>query len=123
MSSRRIAVVTLSLSAAALVAATAFPSFAAEIRSLNDGRVHGFDGCLTREPTGIRYFDLTNAKSDDGKNLGTARLTGSLYGIQPNDSLNHRVHVNGTYLGHFATDPGSGHVTVKDISISGGQCS
>jgi hypothetical protein len=123
MSSRRITVLTLSLSAAALLAATALPSLAAKIPSLNDGHVHGFNGCLTQETTGVRYFDLTNAKSDDGQNLGTARLTGTLFGIQPKDSLDHQVHVNGMYLGHSANDPGSGHIAVKDVSISGGQCS
>jgi hypothetical protein len=122
MSSRRIGV--LSVSAAALLAVTALPSFAGnKMASLDDGHVHGFDGCLTQEQTGVRYFDLANAKSDDGKNLGTVRLTGTIEGIQPKDTLGHQVHVNGLYLGHGESDPTNGHVAVKDASVSGGKCS
>ncbi len=84
--------------------------------------MHGFRGCLTQESTGTRYFDLTNAKSDDGKSVGTLRLTGSLFGIQPMDSLNQRAHVNGIYLGHYATDPAGGHIAVEDVSLAGARC-
>jgi len=125
MLSRRIVLFTLSFATVVFVAATAFPSLAANSRfsSINDGRVHGFNGCLTQEPTGVRYFDLTNAKSDNGVNLDTVRLTGSLYGIQPKNSLNHGVRVTGIYLGRSANDPGNGHIAVEDINTVGGQCS
>ena len=71
----------------------------------------------------MRYFDLANAKSDDGKNLGTVRLTGTIEGIQPKDALGHQVHVNGVYLGHGENDPANGHVAVKDAAVKGGTCS
>jgi hypothetical protein len=125
MLSRRIVFPTLSFATAVFVAATALPSLAAnsQFSSINDGRVHGFNGCLTQEASGMRYFDLTNAKSDNGVSLSTVRLTGSLYGIQPKDSLNRGAHVNGIYLGRSANDPGNGHIAVEDVQIVGGQCS
>src|ERR1041385_8485970 len=69
----------------ALLAMASVPAFAAnaDVSSLNDFRVHGFSGCLAQEPTGVHYFDLKNAKSDDGKELGTVRLTSSIWGIRP----------------------------------------
>ncbi len=90
MKVRRISLSALPVAAGAFIFIVAAPAFAgnAEVGSLQDGRVHGFQGCLTQESTGTRYFDLTNAKSDDGKSVGTVRLTGSLFGIQPKESLN-----------------------------------
>jgi hypothetical protein len=110
--------------AATLLVATTVPALvgAAELASLNDGHVHGFSGCLTQEPSGTRYFDLTDAKSDDGKVLGTVRLTSSLFGISPKDSLGQRVHVKGDYRGQLPGDPPGGHIAVQDAAMTGGKC-
>jgi len=109
---------------AALLALAAAPALAgADSASLNDGRVHGFSGCLTQESAGPRYFDLGNAKSDDGKALGTVRLTGSLWGIAPKQVLNQKVHVNGDYRGQLPGDPSGGHIAVQDVAAAGTKCS
>ena len=122
---RRIRSLSLPLAFATLVGFTALPALATspELSSLNDGRVHGFTGCLAQEPTGIHYFDLTKAKTDDGKDIGTVRLTSSVWGITPKQSLNQEVHVNGLYRGHYGDDPGSGHVAVKDAAVVAPKCS
>lgn len=115
---------TLPFAAAALLAVTTLPAFGSStaVRSLNDGEVHAFQGCLTQESSGIRYFDLKNAKSESGKDLGTVRLTGDPYGMSPNGSLHQKVEVRGIYEGHLANDPGSGHIAVQDASVVGGKC-
>jgi hypothetical protein len=124
-----VARLTLPFAAAALLTVTALPAFGAgaEVPSLKDGKVHGFEGCLiqesAQESSGVDYFDLTNAKSDKGKDLGTVRLTGDLSGItNPKESLNKKVRVSGIYLGREGNDPGSGHVAVKDSSVVGEKC-
>ena len=124
MKTRRVSSLVLSLSAA-IVVASALPVLATSSTapSLQDGRVHGFSGCLTQEASGVRYFDLTKAKSDDGKDLGTLRLTSSVWGIRPKQALNHEVHVNGMYRGHMSNDPDGGHVAVKDAAVTGESCS
>jgi hypothetical protein len=91
----RIGSFTLSFAALAVMGLAALPARAANINaaSLDDGRVHGFSGCLAEEPTGTHFFDLKNAKTDDGKTMGTLRLTSSLLGItKPEESLNREVH-------------------------------
>jgi hypothetical protein len=126
---RHVGRLTLPLAAAALLAASTISAFGAnmgEVPSLMDGNVHGFDGCLiqesAKESAGVDYFDLTNAKSDSGKDLGTVRLTGDLSGLSPKDNLNKKVHVSGIYLGREGNDPGSGHIAVKDASVVGTKC-
>jgi len=111
--------------AATLLAVTTIPALAgsSDLASLNDGRVHGFSGCLTQETAGTRYFDLTHAKSDDGKTLGTVRLTSSIWGISPKQALNQRVHVNGEYRGQLPGDPAGGHIAVQDAAVAGTKCS
>jgi hypothetical protein len=126
MKIRRVGSLTLSLAAIAVMGLAVLPARAANVNaaSLDDGRPHGFSGCLTQEPTGARYFDLKNAKTDDGKTVGTLRLTSSLPGIpKPEDSLNREVHVIGDYRGHAATDPDGGHVAVEGANMTGSQCS
>lgn len=124
MKIRRFGSFMLSICAATVVAASTAALAAGDpAASLQDGRVHGFSGCLTQEPAGIRYFDLTKAKSDDGKELGTVRLTSSVWGIHPKQSVDRPVHVNGMYRGHMADDPVGGHVAVKDAVVTGDHCS
>jgi hypothetical protein len=125
MKIQTVAGLTLPFAAAALLAVTTLPAFGsnAAIPSLNDGEVHSFQGCLTQEPTGVKYFDLKNAKSDNGKDMGTVRLTGDPYGMSPNGSLDQQVKVRGIYEGRLANDPGSGHIAVKDAEVVGGKCS
>jgi hypothetical protein len=113
----RLAALTVPLTTAAFFAVTTVSALAkdAEVPAWQDGHAHGFDGCLTQEATDPPYFDLVNAKSDDGTDVGTVRLTGFLQGINPKDSLNKRVHVTGVYLGREPTDPGSrGHIEMTD---------
>ena len=126
MKIRRVGSIALPFAAVAMMGLTALPAYAAKVNaaSLDDGRVHGFSGCLTQEPTGTRYFDLNNAETDDGKAMGTLRLTSSLLGItNPEESLNREVHVIGDYRGHTPTDPSGGHVVVEGADVTGGQCS
>ena len=126
MKIRRIGSLTLSIAALAAMGLTALPARAASTKapSLDDGHVHGFSGCLTEEPTGTRYFDLNNAKTDDGKSMATLRLTTSLLGIvDPTQSLNREVHVVGDYRGRTPTDPPGGHVAVEGADVTAGQCS
>lgn len=112
------------IAAAALVGALALPAFGAGFPKLNDGRLHGFQGCLTQENVPTHYFDLQNAKSDDGTALGTVRLTSNLAGIAtPQEALNHEVRINGSYRGHAPMDPGAGHVAVKDAAVVAATCS
>jgi hypothetical protein len=126
MKIRRIGLVTLPVAAAAVIGLTALPSLAASPHgsSLDDGAVHTFTGCLTQESGGVRYFDLKNAKTEDGKSVGTIRLTSDLPGItNPEQSLNREVRVIGDYRGHSSADPVGGHVVVKDAGVTAGQCS
>jgi hypothetical protein len=92
----------LTFAAAALCAVTSVSALAkgAKVPAWKHGHVHGFVGCLTQESTEPGYFDLTKAKSDEGADVGTLRLTGHFLGIDdPKDSLNKRVHVTGVYVG------------------------
>jgi hypothetical protein len=116
---------SIPLAFATLVGVAALPALAsgAEMTALKDGRVHGFTGCLAQESNPVHYFDLTKAKSDDGQNLGTVRLTSSVSGITPKTSLNEEVHVNGMYRGVFGDDPSGGHVAVKDAAVIAPKCS
>jgi hypothetical protein len=126
MKIQRIVSFALPFAAFAVIGFTALPARAANINasSLDDGRVHGFSGCLAEEPTGTHYFDLKNATTDDGKTMGTLRLTSSLLGItNPEESLNREVHVIGDYRGHAPTDPNGGHVVVEGADMTGGRCS
>ena len=126
MKIRRVGSIALPFAALAIIGLTALPARAASAStpSFDDGHVHGFSGCLAQEPTGARYFDLKNAKTDDGKTLGTLRLTSSLPGItKPEESLNREVHVVGDYRGHAPTDPDGGHVAVEGAAVTGAQCS
>jgi len=126
MKIRRIGSLTLSFAALAAMGLAALPARAASGKpaSLDDGRVHGFSGCLVEEPTGIHYFDLKSAKTDDGQTMGTLRLTSSLLGIaKPEESLNREVHVVGDYRGHSPSDPEGGHVAVEGADVTANQCS
>jgi hypothetical protein len=126
MKIRRVGSLTLSFAALAVMELAALPARAANVNaaSLDDGRPHGFSGCLAEEPTGTHYFDLKNARTDDGKTMGTLRLTSSLLGItKPEESLNREVHVIGDYRGHAPTDPDGGHVAVEGADVTGAQCS
>ena len=117
MKVERLAALSVPLVTAAFFAVTTVSASAkdAELSAWKDGHVHGFDGCLTQESTDPPYFDLVKAKSDDGTDVGTLRLTGYLRGLDnPKDSLNKRVHVTGMYLGREPTDPGSGHILMTD---------
>jgi hypothetical protein len=69
MKIRRVGSLTLSFAALAVMGVAALPARAANVNgaSLDDGRVHGFSGCLTEEPASTHYFDLKNARTDDGK--------------------------------------------------------
>jgi hypothetical protein len=120
---RRIGPSSLGLATLALIGAAAFAASAATPGALNDGRVHGFSGCLEQESGGVRYFDLKNAKTDDGTKLGTVRLTGSVWGITPKAALDHEVHLNGVYRGHLGDDPDGGHLAVKDSAVVADHCS
>jgi hypothetical protein len=121
----RIRSLSVPLAFATVVGFTALPALAvgSDVSSLNDGQVHGFTGCLAQEPAGVRYFDLTKAKADDGTDLGTVRLTSSVWGINPKQSLNQEIHVDGMYRGHYGDDPGSGHIAVKDAAVVSPKCS
>jgi hypothetical protein len=106
----------LLVTAAGLVAAVT-PALAKEAKGpiWKDEHAHGFVGCLAQEAASPHYFDLVNAKSDEGADVGTLRLTGHFLGIDdPKDSLNKRVHVTGVYLGHEPGDPGSGSILLTD---------
>lgn len=122
---RRIGLFALPFAAAGLLgfAATSSAAGSSALASLDDGQVHGFTGCLAQEPTGIHYFDLTKAKSDTGKDLGTVRLTSSVWGITPKGAVAHEVHVNGMYRGHLSNDPQGGHIAVKDAAVVANTCS
>lgn len=112
------------IAAATLVGALALPALGADFPKLNDGRLHGFQGCLTQESVPTHYFDLQNAKSDEGTVLGTVRLTSNLAGLaRPKDALNHEVRVTGSYRGHAAVDPAAGHIAVKDAAVVAATCS
>jgi hypothetical protein len=89
-----------------------------------DGHVHGFVGCLAQESNEVGYFDLVDAKTDDGEDVDTLRLTGHFLGIgDPKDSLNKRVRVPGVYLGHGSGDPGVGHIRMTDDArLAEGKC-
>ena len=116
MKIRRVGSLTVSLGAPAVMGLAVLPArgVSSGAASLDDGRVHGFRGCLTEETTGTHYFDLKNAKSDDGQTMGTLRLASSLLGItNPEESLNREAHVIGDYRGHALTDPSGGHVAVE----------
>jgi len=126
MKIRRVGSLTLSFAALAAMGLAALPARAASSKaaSLDDGHLHGFSGCLVEEPTGVHYFDLKSAKTDDGQSVGTLRLTSSLLGItNPKESLNREVHVVGDYRGHTPTDPDGGHVAVDGADVTGAQCS
>jgi hypothetical protein len=116
MKVERLAALTVPLATAAFFAVTSVSALAkdAAVPAWKDGHAHGFDGCLVKESTEPGYFDLVKAKSDDGTDVGTVRLTGYLEGINPTDSLNKRVHVTGVYLGRGPTDPESGHIEMTD---------
>jgi hypothetical protein len=89
-----------------------------------DEHTHGFVGCLTQEAASPHYFDLVNAKSDEGADVGTLRLTGHFLGIDdPKDSLNKRVHVIGAYLGPERGNPsGSTILLSDDAHLVDGKC-
>jgi len=79
---------------AASFAATVNPAPAkdAKVPIWKDEHAHGFVGCLAQEAASPHYFDLVNAKSDEGANVGTLKLTGYFLGIDdPRDSLSKRV--------------------------------
>jgi hypothetical protein len=126
MKVERLAGLIVPLAAAAFFAVTSVSARAksAKVPAWKDGHVHGFVGCLTQESTDPGYFDLMKAKSDDGADVGTLRLTGHFLGIDdPKNSLNKRVHVTGVYLGHEPTDPGSGHILMTDDArLAEGKC-
>jgi hypothetical protein len=126
MKIQRVAVLALPVAAAAFLVVTTLPAFAvdAKVAALSDGRVHGFEGCLTQESTDPPYFDLLKAKSDDGADLGTVRLIGDFTDMNPKASLNKRVKVTGVYLVRQPTesDPGSGHIEMKDARVVAGKC-
>jgi len=91
------------------------PAKEATAPSWKDEHAHGFVGCLTQEAASPHYFDLVDAKSDEGAQVGTLRLTGHFLGIDdPKDSLNKRIHVTGVYLGRAPGDPGSGSILLTD---------
>ena len=93
---------TLLFAPAVCLAATATSALAKKPKApaWKDGHTHGFVGCLAREEASPHYFDPVKAKSDEGADVGTLRLTGHFLGIDdPKDSLNKRVHVTGVYLG------------------------
>jgi hypothetical protein len=106
----------LAVATAALAAAvTPALSKEAKVPTWKDEHVHGFVGCLTQESASPHYFDLANAKTDEGADAGTLRLTGHFLGIDdPKDSLNKRVHVTGVYLGPEAGNPGSSSILLTD---------
>ena len=85
---------------------------------------HGFVGCLTQESASPHYFDLEKAKSDEGADVGTLRLTGHFLGIDdPKDSLNKRVHVTGVYIGpERGNSSGSTILLTDDAHVEEGQC-
>jgi hypothetical protein len=114
-----------------LVAATSLASMAnsaaakdAKVPSWKDEHAHGFVGCLAQEVASPHYFDLKDAKSDEGADVGTLRLTGHFLGIDdPKDSLNKRVHVTGVYLGPERDNPsGSTILLTDDARVEEGQC-
>jgi len=96
----------------------------AKVPIWKDQHAHGFVGCLAQEAASPHYFDLVNATSDEGANVGTLRLTGHFLGIDdPQESLNKRVHVTGVYLGREPGDPGSGSILLTDdASLVEGKC-
>jgi hypothetical protein len=126
MKFERLAALTLPFAAITFFAVATVSAFAkdAEIPALKDGKLRGFEGCLSRESAEPHYYDLVKAKSDDGTDLGTVRLTGFFYGINPEDWLNKRVHVSGVYLGRAPSDPGSGHIELRgeDARPAEGEC-
>jgi hypothetical protein len=90
---QRAAVDVVFLVTTVCLTATATPALAtqAEVPSWKDQRVHGFVGCLTQEAPSPQFFDLVNARSDEGEDVGTLRLTGHFLGIgDPNESLHKR---------------------------------
>ena len=93
-------------------------------RSWKDEHTHGFVGCLTQESASPHYFDLEKAKSDEGADVGTLRLTGHFLGIDdPKDSLNKRVHVTGVYMGPERDNAsGSTILLTDDARVEEGQC-
>jgi len=117
-------VLTVPIAAAALLAVGTVSAKEAKGLAWKDGHAHGFVGCLTQESTSPGYFDLVAAKTDDGAEVGTLRLTGHFLGIgNPQDALNKRVHVTGVYLGHKPTDPGSGSIMITDDAyLVEGEC-
>ena len=117
MNVKKPAALIVLLVTAACLAATASRAVAKESKTptWKDEHAHGFVGCLAQEAASPHYFDLVNAKSDEGADVGTLRLTGHFLGIDdPKDSLNKRVHVTGVYLGREPGDPGSGSILLTD---------
>jgi hypothetical protein len=112
-----VAVDVVLLVTAACLNATATSALAAEAKVLpwRDEHVHGFVGCLTQETASPRFFDLVNAKSDEGADVGTLRLTGHFLGIDdPKEALDKRVHVIGVYLGPEPGNPRASSILLTD---------
>jgi hypothetical protein len=96
----------------------------AKVPAWKDEHSHGFVGCLTQEAASPHYFDLVKAKSDEGADVGTLRLTGHFLGIDdPKDSLDKRVHVTGVYVGPEIGNPGGSTILLTDDArVEEGQC-
>ncbi len=111
---------------AACLNATATSALAtpAKVPPWKDEHAHGFVGCLTQETASPHFFDLVNAKSDEGEDVGTLRLTGHFLSIDdPKESLNKRVHVTGVNLGPEPGNPrGSSILLTDDASLVEGKC-
>jgi hypothetical protein len=117
---------TVALVVAAILAATTTPAFAreAKVPVWKDEHAHGFVGCLAQEAASPHYFDLVNAKTDEGASVGTLRLTGHFLGIDdPAASLNKRVQVTGVYVGDDSTHPGTSTILLTDDAhLLEGEC-
>lgn len=113
---------SLALAAATLLGSAALAAEGKPPATLDDGKLHGFTGCLQRLE-GDRLFTLGDATTDDGKAIGSIHLTGSISGIVPKESLNQEIHIEGAYRDRVPSKDGGEHLRVSHASVVAPRCS